>query len=385
MKVGLLTYWWSKDNYGQQLQLFALYTFLKNNGYESFVIRYDMRGDIQINYWKKIYKILNPLVLYRFAKNYLKRRQLSLIDIENPRNFEEFQENVLLLSPIYNTYKELKENPPEADIYIVGSDQIWNINSFIGDKRKDCLKAYFLDFGNSSTKRMSYAASWGPVKLDEIKYQKIIEPLLKKFYFVSVREKNGLDICKKIGINNVHWVCDPTLLLSAEDYRSFYNNYLNIETNKESSSIFSSNNKYIFFYYLNNGGYFDISSIYEFAKEKGLKVIYITANGQTDIYPQIYPNIYNWLELLDHATYVVTNSFHCSVFSIIFHKQFAAIPITGNASGMNARLESLFEICSMEPRLLSTEKNNQNFNILEKEYTAVIDNSGGQMLLKALK
>lgn len=128
-----------------------------------------------------------------------------------------------------------------------------------------------------------------------------------------------------------------------------------------------------------------IEKSYKFAKERNLKIYYITANGQVDSYPKVYPNLFQWLELIDNADYVITNSFHGCVFSIIFHKQFVAIPITGAAFGMNERLSSLFELCHMEPRLIENCDTTPDFSVLDKEYIASPDVSGGQLLINALK
>lgn len=95
-----------------------------------------------------------------------------------------------------------------------------------------------------------------------------IEPLLNRFDYVSVREESGINLCRKCGRNDAEWVCDPTLLLSAEIYRSLY----------RENKIQKPDGKYILLYMLNNRCDFDIQSVYDFAKNKNLKVVYVTGN-----------------------------------------------------------------------------------------------------------
>lgn len=384
MKIGIITFWWRADNYGQQLQVYALQRFLRNHGHDAFLIRYDMRTEVPaVPAWKKIYKAFNPLLLFRYICNKLKKNRLAEIESAHPRCFEQFRENTLVMSPIYSSYNDLRDNPPDADVYIAGSDQIWNPACVTNSLKKTPgrVRAYFLDFGKLEVKKMAYAASWG-VKSISNEWKNFVSPLLERFSFVGVREKSGIQICCNCGYKkgsnhgDAQWVCDPTLLLSASEYRSLYRNELGGTQDRK---------PYLLLYYLNNGGKFDIDSVYRFATEKGLEVKYIAGNAQIDKYAQIYPTIYEWLELVDNACYVVTNSFHCCVFSIIFHKQFAAIELNGNSNEMNERLSSLFELCHMEPRLIANCDTTPDFSVLDKEYTASPDVSGGQLLLDELE
>ena len=106
--------------------------------------------------------------------------------------------------------------------------------------------------------------------------------------------------------------------------------------------------------------------VFAFAKNRGLKVKYITGNLLIDFRKQIFPSIEEWLYLIDHAEYIVTNSFHGTVFSILFRKQFATIPLAGKKAGMNQRLDTVFEQLGMEPRYLN------DFSVLDAAYTADI-------------
>lgn len=121
-------------------------------------------------------------------------------------------------------------------------------------------------------------------------------------------------------------------------YREIYRN----------TNVSTPQRPYVLLYYLDNGGKFDKKSVFQFAQERNLDVRYISANMNMDAYEKTYATIPEWLYLVDNAQYVITNSFHCCVFSILFGKQFGAIKLTGNQSEMNARLQSLFEITGLE-------------------------------------
>ena len=354
MKIGIMTFWWSNDKYGQLLQCYALQKYLTDLGHKTFLIRYYPDTDIPYQSTKtikKICKVFNPKKLYIFIKDRIKRIKIEKERKYNNRQFEIFRQKYIVQTPIlYYSLKELQDNPPQADIYIVGSDQVWNYYC----KFSNTLRAYFLDFGAEKSKRMSYAASWGRTAISDDEIHKIT-PLLKRFDYVSVREINGIELCKKCGFHSAEWVCDPTLLLSAAAYRILYND----------NTIRKIEKKYLLLYLLGNECDFNTKNVYNFAKKKKLEVIFVTGNDLTDRHKKFFATIPEWLYLIDNAEYVITNSFHCGVFSTIFHKQFGIVPLTGKDAGMNIRFSSLFQIREIEERFIT----NNDFGILEKRYT----------------
>ncbi len=356
MKIGVMTFWWSEDNYGQLLQCYALQKYLRDLGHEAYLIRYHPDNDIvKDSLIKKCYKALSPKKLYNFAKNRINRKKLEIERKNNDRQFEVFRQKYIAQSKVfYSSLKELQANPPEADAYIVGSDQVWNFWSMPIEKCKNLIHTYFLDFGSGNTKRISYAASWGRTNLlnEEIAE---ITPLLKRFDYVSVREKNGIELCSKCNFDRAEWVCDPTLLLSAETYRKIYCE----------SEIRRKEKKFLLLYMLGNECDFDIKTAYEFAAKKNIEVVYVSGNDLTANSQKTFATIPEWLYLVDNAEYVITNSFHCGVFSTIFHKQFGIVPLTGTCAGMNARLSSLFELTGIDERFVTSGK----FEALDSEYT----------------
>lgn len=355
MKIGIMTFWWSEDNYGQLLQCYALQKYLRDQGHDPFLIRYDPRNDyVPTPLYRKLLKALNPVKLAGFLVSKRKKYLAGKEYIVNNRQFSAFRDTYLKQSErIYYSYDELKANPPQADCYIVGSDQVWNFWRVKLSKCKNLVHAYFLDFGKAETKRIAYAASWGREQIPD-EFVSEIAPLLKKFQKVSVREKSGIDICRRCGYETAQWVCDPTLLLDAEVYRRIYRD----------SNVTASQKPYVLFYYLDNGGKFDKKSVFRFAQERNLDVRYISANMNMDAYEKTYATIPEWLYLVDNAQYVITNSFHCCVFSILFRKQFGAIALTGTYSGMNARLQSLFEMTGCGARYI----NDDDFSVMSEKY-----------------
>jgi len=99
-------------------------------------------------------------------------------------------------------------------------------------------------------------------------------------------------------------------------------------------------------------------------KKRNLEVVYVTGNNNHDSYTKTYASIEQWLFLLAHAEYVITNSYHCAVFSTIFNKKYGVLPLTGRHRGMNTRFDSLWEIFEIEQRILGKD----NFEVLDKPY-----------------
>ena len=379
LKIGILTFWWSNDNYGQLLQCYALQKYLRDAGHDAFLIRYDSRNDfIRTPFILRCLKALNPVLLCKFLQYKIQHKINSKKLLEesklNDRHFDDFRAKYIVQSEtVYTSYNQLKENPPEADVYIVGSDQVWNFYEHRLNQCWNLVHAYFLDFGSTQIKRISYAASWGKTALPH-DFIEEISPLLKKFDYVSVREKSGINLCRKCGYDTAEFRCDPTLLLTAENYRSLY---------KENSGTSKRKNPYLFLYMLNNACDFDIQKVYEFAERKNLEVVYVTGNGKIDRYEKTFATIPQWLSLIDNAEYVVTNSFHCCVFSLLFEKKFSVVPLTKTLAGMNSRIETLSEIFGIKPRWIMEDEGGV-FSVLEEEVNPILQIKNGFDLREVL-
>ena len=356
MKIGIITYWGAQTNYGQVLQCYALQKFLRMKGHVVFVIRYDREKDILPNsFFQKISKFLNPLIIVSYFFKQLEQKKINKdISLHN-RSFDDFRKKYINQSAkSYKSFFELKENPPKADLYITGSDQVWNYWNIPLKRYKNVLHSFFLDFGDAKIKRIAYAASWGITHLP-MDYTKAINPLIKNFDYISVREKSGIALCNQCGRENAEWVCDPTLLLCENEYRNLYKEN-NVELPKK---------KYLFLYLLSAVSNSTLKSIYRFAERKKCSVIYVSGNNLTDHQEKIYATIPQWLNLIDNAEYVITNSYHGAVFSIIFNTRFCVLPFKRNEKERNERFDSLFQLAEIKERYLYKK----DFSILEEDFS----------------
>lgn len=353
MKIGIITCWKSLDNYGQQLQCYALQTLLRGWGHDAFLIRYNpVRKERTV--WQKI---VNHLQHPQYFLNHLpfeteekRRTKLELKlkkenDQKNPeRQFEEFrQEHLQMTGRIYNSYTELQANPPKADVYITGSDQVWH------DPYKEPSAAgWFLQFGGDNVKRLSYAASIGRNLYDN--ELSIFCRFLTRFDAISVREESACQLCREQGFKAQ--VCiDPTMLLPVETYRRM-----------EKPVV--SESPYAFIYVLNVRTAEDINwpQIKEYIGEKQLKIKSVTGSGYyqgrelIENKKNLLPTIPEWLGYVDSAQCVFTTSFHGTVFSILMHKPFLTIGLKGKYSSSNARMEQLLSALGIPERMFDRWK-----------------------------
>lgn len=330
MKIGIITCWQPDDNYGTQIQCFALQQYLRLQGHEAFLIRYLRESDqIKTPLHKRLFKIFNIIKLLKYIFRSIEKKRSLKETMYHNRGAPGFREKYLDMSIFYNSYSELKANPPDAELYIVGSDQVWNISYL----QKNNINAHFLNFGSEAIKRISYAASFG-FSLSDLnqKYGTLIAPLLKRFSAVSVRESTGLEICNHLGISNAVQVCDPTLLLDTTDYLDIL----------EDEKWKRPEKKYIFIYALISQSLLSIKQVQDWAVKNNLDVIYTSAHGKVDNYKKYYATIPEWIYLIANAEYVITNSFHGAVFSLLFHKKVAVYPLClKSGASTNSRLDTL--------------------------------------------
>lgn len=344
MKIGILTFWWTEDNYGQILQCFALGEYLRSLGHEVSVIKYDGRNDLlPTPFPKRILKIFSIKILIK----YIRKMFIKSYDV---RDFESFKTTYLNFTPVlYKNFDSLISDPPEFDCYIVGSDQVWYFGDDI-NRNKKRLHAYFLDFGKKNVLRIAYAASWGKNSLQP-KIEDEIRELIPAFQYVSVRETSGLNLCLQCGFPDPKLVVDPVMLLSPDVYRKLY---------KKKNT--GEKDPYVFVYLLDNTCTISLHLLKKWADLNRLQIIYVTGNSRYDKFPKTFPAIEEWLQYIDNASFVVTNSFHCSVFSILFHKSYGIVPLRGKEfSSMNNRFYTLSNIAKSPDRFI--EKN--NFDVLK--------------------
>jgi len=328
MKIGIITFH-RTTNYGACLQALATQTVLNELGNESFLVDYNP-DSIALTYAHFSLKkycafIRQPGTMLRLIASDIR---YARINKQLDDAFEAFYKKYYKLSPLrYRTYKSLKENPPQSDACITGSDQVWN-----PDITKGFDKAFFLDFGNPSMRRISYAASLGKERFAENE-QREISLLLKPFNKISVREATGADMLQA-GIEKKVTICpDPTLLLNAEQWCDLFDIKRKI-------------GEYIFVYSLYQNPNLD-KVVLELQRQTDLPILRI---GNRSVYEnektvQIAdPRCY--VELIANAKYVVTNSFHGTAFSINFSKTFWCIL----GKSRNARMLNLLEKVGLSSR-----------------------------------
>ena len=355
MKVDIITRH-SVPNYGSLLQSYATQKVIEEMGFESEIINYT-------RYEERYKNLVNTLIKgKKWDKNIITRIIYKMIQEPNYtkmyRKFEKYRKNFLKESKLeYGNLQELKDNIPEADVYCSGSDQIWGK---IGTVEYD--EAYFLKFIEDRTKRcIAYSSSFGKEEIDG-SLEKNINKLLKNYSDILVREDTAKSILKKHGIENVEQVLDPTLLLNKEQW----SNLTNKVKNKQK--------KYILVYQLHDNKSFD-KYAKEFSKKTGLKLLrispsiyHITRSGKL-----IYlPNQYEFLSLFQNAEYVLTDSFHATVFSIIFNRKFVDI-LPGKTS---TRITSILKLTGLQDRILTKYDDFSfiNKNIDFSECNTIIEN-----------
>lgn len=326
MKIGILTFWKTEDNYGQLLQCFATQAFLRSLGHEPFLVCASNGTEYVSTFKSQVYdKIRTAYRLRKYPWYFFKRvvgsavytlTHFKLRQHTPVRGFGEFREGELNCTGIYYL-DDLKNDPPEAEAYFVGSDQIWNTTDGI----------YFLSWAPDHVKKISIAASFG-ARESSPEFINLISPWLKRFDLITVREQGGLEICKNAGINDAYLVPDPTLLLSADEYQPIM-------------SPKYPDKPYLFIYFLGTRTNIDWKQIHQFAKEKRLDIVYVGSQGQEDKFKKIEPTIGEWLSLIAHCDYFLTNSFHGTVFGLQFNKPFMVYPVEGVAVKMNNRLTTL--------------------------------------------
>ena len=334
MKIGVITFWDSQDNYGQILQCYALQTFLRKMGHDACIIKYKPYEKLSIG--KKIRK-LSPLHVYAYIKLQKQRKTIpSYQDVL--RNFDSFREEHLKYTDkIYHGFKELwEEDWSGYDAFICGSDQIWS------PKPDEQLNAYFLQFAPFKSKRIAYAPSFGRKELSD-EYQSQLHSLLRNFDAVSVREAKSIAFCEKAN-KHAEWVCDPTLLLTYDDYKN-----IAIESERKETA---------FCYFINWDTQFSKDDVEAYLKEKGLHTRYFCTYGQKQLFDyEKDQTIGQWISAIMSSKVSFTNSFHGTVFSIISHTPFVVFPLTGESSAMNDRLVSLLSYLGLEDRIYSEAKN----------------------------
>jgi len=335
-KVAILTFH-RTNNYGAVLQAYALQNTLSVIKTKTKILNYlcpfierqrilNFRAKSIKYLIKKIIKIpFQAYIEYKF--NFFRKKLLNVTKINKNQNINN-----------------------EFDIFIVGSDQVWNSSITNNDM------TYLLDFVNDKNKKNSYAASFGVDYLND--EQKILyKSLLLDFNKISVREKQAQIIIKDLLNIEVPVVLDPTFLLSKYQWKS-------LAVIKEK--------KYVLLYLMNQDKKI-INFAEILAKEKKLKLIYLsTATRKVVKAKYICPTPQEWLGYFMNAEYIVTNSFHGLCFSINFNKHFFC-NLLPPPSSVNSRLENLLDLFNLRDRLIDNIGNDYDRPIDYEYVNKILD------------
>ena len=334
-------------NFGAVMQAYALQKALDKLEVENEILNYkSMR--VEKIYYRSFKLCDNTKDRIKFFLHTFQRKRY--------KKFDNFVMKNLRLSKEY--YKEnLQEANNEYDLFIAGSDQVWNLNIHIGDT------SYMLDFLDDNSKKGSYAASFGYSKIPE-KYHDVTASLLNKFSYLLLREKTGISIIESLNINkNPKLVIDPTLLLDKKDYLHLIK--------------YKKKGKYILFYDLINSDSM-MSFAYDLSKKTNLDIWNINTSFKKKKKMKnlslVGPE--DFISLIANSEYVITSSFHGIIFSMIFEKNFY-FALNKNNVNNNSRiidLSNLFNIYSRNIEQVS-EINDLDFTFIREKIKLVKNES----------
>lgn len=340
MRIGILTLP-LHANYGGILQAYALQTILKKMGHQVVVFNKKIKYSLPL--WR-----LPLSFTKRIIKKYIIGRKDTRIfaELYQKRDFPIIaQHTQYFINQYINTYKvdsfsTLKE--VDFDAIVVGSDQVWRFKYFVSMFGEGIENAFLLFAKDWRTRKIAYAASFG-VDIWELskKQTRECKELIKKFDFISVREDSAVDLCKRyLGVDNVEHVLDPTLLLKKEDY---------IDLVLQENEPVSGGN---LFYYLLDKDEQKMSAVEKTAQFLNLNPFTVMPidNRSRNIEDRVYPTVTKWLRGFMDAKFVVTDSFHGVVFSILFNIPFVVI---SNETRGSARFLSVLKMFSLENRLIN--------------------------------
>lgn len=324
-------------NYGATLQEYALLAFLNAHGFDAKVLHYKppyLSG--HFNLWSVSPRFNMPLLkqLYLLAK--LPGRLKAL---KKKKNFDAFHLKYIPTDKkFFKTNEELRNNLPEGDVFICGSDQIWN--SFFQNGKDP---AFYLNFVPDEKKKIAYAASFAIDELEE-DVKPLVRENVKRMQAVGVRETSGVRLLNELGIENVVQVLDPVFLLEKSHWEQF---------------IKPITEQFVFVYDFDSNPVIKEIAL-KLKKEKGWKIYTLNSNIE-------YADENFWLEgpekflsLVSQSQMNITNSFHSTAFSLIFERQ---LVVVNRSEKINTRMRDLLKLMRLDNYLIS---NSREFDVLPK-------------------
>ena len=352
-KIGcVIAYTKGHNNYGTSLQGYAMLKKIQQLGYEVEVIKYIKR----LSTWQKIKFVVNALragewknIQHRLtSKQMLKKYPVYAAGIaERTTAVNAYKQKKLIpLFHEYIGYDALHKGALNYAAVVVGSDQVWTPMSLPN-------KFFNLLFVSDSVRKVAYASSFGVSEIPSFQ-RKATGAYLDRFYKIGVREQRGKEIVEELSHQKATVVADPTMLLSREEWEQ-----------EIADAHTTTEELYIFCYFLGTNQ--EARKAAKELKEKtGYKII--TIRHMDEYVPEdelfgdeapynVDPN--DFVKYISRAAYVCTDSFHCTVFSILFHRQFMTFYrfAEGSKTGRNSRINSLFDLFELQERLYKGDIN----------------------------
>lgn len=315
-------------NTGASLQAYALAAFLNGQGHEVRIV--DYRPDYLRHYrlWPRVYNPAydKPVIrrIYQLAKfpGHLK----SCMSLRKKR-FDRFTRTYLpLTQKRYRTYEQLRKDPPQAELFLAGSDQIWN--SLFPNGRDP---AFYLQFAPEGSVRASYAASFAVPRLEE-QYREQTARWISELDHVAVREPSALELLADLGIPGGVSVVDPVFLLTAEQWDAL-------------CPPMDFGEPYVFVYDFDNNPSLRRIAL-ELAGKRKLKIYTLQELGYGHrSFPDTGP--IEFVQLVRGAEFVLSNSFHATAFSLIYRRPYLTLD---REEGINTRMQDLNRLAGLESR-----------------------------------
>lgn len=342
MKIGIITIQ-NVNNYGAELQCCALCRKLRSMGYDAEVINYlfgihpnhihaGEKRTVSISLKQDIKVRLLPIVQNLFCLFYQKNKKLR------NKRFDEFHATYNRLTDmVYPSVQSLYEAIFDYDVLCIGSDQVWNY------EKGYSMEPFFASFDKKGTRKISYGSSIGLSKLSP-EAENVFKKELSGFTSLSVREQQASDLLHKLLNKDVDVVLDPTLLLNSNEW---------LEVAKMEMCP---NEKYVLVYIVTiKPCNYVLEVARKVAKERGLKIVRICRDAYpehsgNDVEEILTAGPSDFVGLFSRAEFVVTNSFHGTVFAINFSKPFYSVIKSHHST--NSRLTSILEKLNLEHRIL---------------------------------
>lgn len=357
MKIGILTIL-NVNNYGAELQCCALYRKLHKMGYDAEVVNYlfginpghKFRGEkrtVPIPFTQDIKVRLLPVVQDLFCSFYQKNKKMRT------RRFDEFHSQYnRLTETVYPSVKSLYDASFDYDVICIGSDQVWNY------MKGYSLEPFFACFDKKGTKKISYASSIGLSTISK-EAEEAFKRGLSGFSHISVREQQAADMLGNLLHRDIDVVLDPTLILDSREW---------LEVAKFDMCP---KEKYLLVYIVTiKPCDYVLELARHIAKQRNLKIVRICRDAYpersgNDVQEILTAGPSDFVGLFARAEFVVTNSFHGTVFSVNFSKPFYSV--IKNRHSTNSRLTSILQRLNLEYRIIPV--NSRLPEIADIDYT----------------